>query len=185
MNNSISQLTGVRLNGFGRPRPDSTAAEAKLAGLLRASPAGIGCLSDDLVTEANAQLCEMTGHAPEELIGFPFARLFADAREFDRVQTHLREQLAGKSVACLETNWLRSDGTVLEVRLTVTPLATGDGSREWIFMALGADHPGTKHLEARLLRAQRLESIGTLAGGLAHDLNNVLAPILMAVHLLK
>jgi signal transduction histidine kinase len=39
-------------------------------------------------------------------------------------------------------------------------------------------------LESQFLRAQRMESIGTLAGGIAHDLNNVLAPILMAVQLL-
>ena len=42
-----------------------------------------------------------------------------------------------------------------------------------------------KRLEARYLRAQRMESIGTLAGGIAHDLNNVLAPILMSIELLK
>jgi PAS domain S-box-containing protein len=42
-----------------------------------------------------------------------------------------------------------------------------------------------KQLEIQLLRTQRLESIGTLAGGIAHDLNNVLAPILMSVQLLE
>jgi PAS domain S-box-containing protein len=42
-----------------------------------------------------------------------------------------------------------------------------------------------KQLEAQLLRSQRLECIGTLAGGIAHDLNNVLAPILLAVPLLQ
>jgi len=42
-----------------------------------------------------------------------------------------------------------------------------------------------KKLEAQLLRAQRMESIGTLAGGIAHDLNNVLAPILMSLQLLQ
>jgi PAS domain S-box-containing protein len=40
-------------------------------------------------------------------------------------------------------------------------------------------------MEAQFLRAQRMESIGTLAGGIAHDLNNVLAPILMGIELLK
>jgi PAS domain S-box-containing protein len=42
-----------------------------------------------------------------------------------------------------------------------------------------------KRLEAQFLRAQRMESIGTLAGGIAHDLNNVLAPLLISVQLLK
>ncbi|MGA9380348.1 MAG: PAS domain S-box protein, partial [Phormidium sp.] len=40
-------------------------------------------------------------------------------------------------------------------------------------------------MERQFLRSQRMESIGTLAGGIAHDLNNILAPILMAVQLLK
>lgn len=40
-------------------------------------------------------------------------------------------------------------------------------------------------LEHQFLRAQRMESIGTLAGGIAHDLNNVLAPIMMAIDILK
>ena len=42
-----------------------------------------------------------------------------------------------------------------------------------------------KRLEARFLRAQRMDSIGTMAGGIAHDLNNVLSPILIAVQLLR
>jgi PAS domain S-box-containing protein len=42
-----------------------------------------------------------------------------------------------------------------------------------------------KRLEAQFFRAQRMESIGTLAGGIAHDLNNALAPVLMAVELLR
>ena len=42
-----------------------------------------------------------------------------------------------------------------------------------------------KNFEARLLRSQRMESIGVLAGGIAHDLNNILAPILMSIDILK
>jgi PAS domain S-box-containing protein len=42
-----------------------------------------------------------------------------------------------------------------------------------------------KKLEEQFLRSQRLESIGTLAGGIAHDLNNVLTPIIMAIDLLR
>ena len=52
-------------------------------------------------------------------------------------------------------------------------------------LAINTDVTHSKKLEAQFLRTQRLESIGVLAGGIAHDLNNVLAPILMSGHLLE
>jgi PAS domain S-box-containing protein len=52
-------------------------------------------------------------------------------------------------------------------------------------LVLAHDVTERRKLEAQQLRTQRMESIGTLAGGVAHDLNNVLAPILMAVEMLK
>src|SRR5205807_6129581 len=50
---------------------------------------------------------------------------------------------------------------------------------------INTDVTEQKNLEAQFLRTQRMESIGTLAGGIAHDLNNVLSPIVMGVELLK
>ena len=52
-------------------------------------------------------------------------------------------------------------------------------------MVVSADVTERRELEARTLRTQRLESIGTLAGGIAHDLNNVLTPVLISVQMLK
>jgi PAS domain S-box-containing protein len=52
-------------------------------------------------------------------------------------------------------------------------------------LAINTDVTERKKIEAQFLRAQRMESIGTLAGGIAHDLNNVLSPILMAVQMLQ
>jgi two-component system, cell cycle sensor histidine kinase and response regulator CckA len=52
-------------------------------------------------------------------------------------------------------------------------------------LCVDTDITQKKQLETQFLRAQRMESIGTLASGIAHDLNNVLAPILMSVQLLK
>ncbi len=52
-------------------------------------------------------------------------------------------------------------------------------------LSINTDITGRKQLEQQFLRAQRMESIGTLAGGIAHDLNNVLAPVIMSVDLLK
>jgi PAS domain S-box-containing protein len=52
-------------------------------------------------------------------------------------------------------------------------------------LAIETDITERKKLEQLFLRAQRMESIGTLAGGIAHDLNNVLTPIMMSIELLK
>jgi nitrogen-specific signal transduction histidine kinase/CheY-like chemotaxis protein len=52
-------------------------------------------------------------------------------------------------------------------------------------LSINTDVTEQKKLEMQLLRAQRLESIGTLAGGVAHDLNNVLGPILMGAESLR
>src|SRR5207247_10532115 len=52
-------------------------------------------------------------------------------------------------------------------------------------LIVNTDITEKKKLEAQFLRAQRMDSLGTLAGGIAHDINNVLTPIMMAVDLLK
>jgi len=53
------------------------------------------------------------------------------------------------------------------------------------FLGISFDITDRKKIEAQLMRAQRMESIGTLAGGIAHDLNNILTPIMMSIEMLK
>lgn len=69
-----------------------------------------------------------------------------------------------------------------DTRLT---LVRDDLGQPKFVLCISTDITERKKLEHRFLRAQRMESIGSLAGGIAHDLNNVLAPILMAVEMLK
>jgi len=52
-------------------------------------------------------------------------------------------------------------------------------------LVINTDVTETRKLESQFLRAQRLESIGTLASGIAHDLNNILSPILMSAGILR
>lgn len=71
---------------------------------------------------------------------------------------------------------------VVQVRWTVVFDEMG---RPKSVLAINSDITERKKLEQQFLRAQRLESIGTLAGGIAHDLNNVLTPIMLAIEVLK
>lgn len=64
-------------------------------------------------------------------------------------------------------------------------LVTDDAGNPKSILAINTDITEYRRLELQFIRAQRLESIGTLAGGIAHDLNNILTPISLAVELLK
>ncbi len=71
---------------------------------------------------------------------------------------------------------------IVESRWTLVRNDKGDPD---YYFVTNTDITEQKRTEAHLFRAQRMESIGTLAGGIAHDLNNILSPIMMAVDMLN
>lgn len=84
----------------------------------------------------------------------------------------------------IEYRIARPDGEIRWVR--VRGFQVRDATGELIRLTgIVTDITDQKLLASQALRAQRMESIGTLAGGIAHDLNNVLAPILMSVSMLR
>lgn len=80
--------------------------------------------------------------------------------------------------------WSDRHGRSVVVEARWTLVRTEDGLPKSI-LAIESDVTERRRLAQQYLRAQRLESIGTLASGIAHDLNNVLTPIVMAIELLK
>jgi PAS domain S-box-containing protein len=111
-------------------------------------------------------------------------RIHSEDRE--RAQTSILNAIKNPEVTHWtdEYRFLRKDGTYAAVqdRGRVIRDANGKGSRMVGGMTDITEH---KKLLNQYLRAQRMESIGTLAGGIAHDLNNVLSPILMSVDLMR
>jgi two-component system cell cycle sensor histidine kinase/response regulator CckA len=90
---------------------------------------------------------------------------------------------AQRTFLCGEFNVLKVDGTLVQVETTISPVL--DERREVLaFSIVARDITERRKLELQLLRAQRMESIGTLAGGIAHDLNNALTPIMMSIAVL-
>jgi|GEM_PF-745366 len=72
--------------------------------------------------------------------------------------------------------WIRSVGKIVEYDSDGKPLR---------MCGTHMDITDRKELEAQLLHSQRLEAVGTLASGVAHDLNNILTPMLMATGILR
>ncbi len=83
-----------------------------------------------------------------------------------------------------ELTQVTKDGKEITVESRWTLVRTDAGTPK-CKLVVNTDITEKKKLEAQFFRAQRMESIGTLAGGIAHDINNVLLPILMAVDFLK
>lgn len=101
----------------------------------------------------------------------------------DRVH-EIRDALEHANEWTTEYIHTKRDGSRITVQARWTLVRDERGKPDY-FLAINTDISERRRAEEHLLRAQRMESIGTLAGGIAHDLNNILSPILMAVEMLE
>jgi two-component system cell cycle sensor histidine kinase/response regulator CckA len=102
----------------------------------------------------------------------------------NRVESGVRQSLEAGTAYSLEHRVLRRDGEIRIVRAQGEMSRAAAGKPTHMLGTL-QDITEQKRIEAEFLRAQRMDSIGALAGGMAHDLNNALSPILMGVQLMR
>jgi PAS domain S-box-containing protein len=160
-------------------------AEARLreqASLLdRARDAIIATDIEHRVAYWNASAERLYGWRASEVFG---RRLDELGLGFDPSRfTAARTQLLATSEWRGEFRLRTKAGEMVIVESTWSLVMENDG-RPRSILYIDTDVTERKKLETQLLRAQRMESIGTLAGGVAHDLNNVLTPILLSIELL-
>lgn len=131
-------------------------------------------------------MLKVFGHAKgafSENIEFRNSLLHPEDRH--RVLYHISGAIErGEATWNEEYRFRRADGSYAVVQDHAQLMRDSQGTAYRIVGGM-SDFTERKQLEAQYLRAQRIESIGALAGGIAHDLNNVLTPILMSVGLLK
>ena len=148
-------------------------SERKYRGLFENSLAGIARLSFSTldVLDANSALLKMFDAAvPGDL-----NRIFERMPKADR-ETFIEKLLSSDSIDSLQTSLARNDGT--EVWVIISAVAV---PAENYIEAVILDITEKKRLEVKILRTQRMESIGLLAGSVAHDLQNMLAPLKLSV----
>lgn len=129
-------------------------------------------------------------HGAERLYGISGLEAIG-LRESELLYIHSEDFEYGQGEVLEKGEWygeLRQRSRGQESEITVDArwtLVYGDDGEPRSILAINTDISGRKSLEDQFLRAQRMESIGTLASGVAHDLNNILAPILMAIPMLR
>lgn len=147
--------------------------------LFEKAPVGIVLLDKaDRIVDANKAFQSMFQYSLEELRGQVLNELIVPDHLRSEGEEMSRGPQLGQTVA-RETKRRRKDGASLDVTVLGYPILIDE--KNVGICGIYVDESERKRLESQVLRTQRLESIGTLAAGIAHDLNNVLGPILLAV----
>ncbi len=174
-----------KLYGFSKVTRDMSErkrAEEEIAKLaLVASETDNAVVRTDaggLIEWVNAGFTRLTGYTLEEVRGRkPGSFLQGPKTDPETVKT-IREHVATAEAVETEIVNYSKDGKDYWVSVRIQPLRDADGTLTGFF-SINSDISKRVREEKLQRRSQRLESIGTLAGGVAHDLNNALAPILM------
>jgi len=155
---------------------------AEQAALLdEAQDAIIVCDLEGKIIFWNKGAERMYGWTRQEVLGVNMSEiLFAKPKKFAEVNALTISE--GKWSGDLQHFTKDKREITIEARWTL--IREKDGNPKSI-LAINTDVTEKKKTEAQFMRAQRMESIGTLAGGIAHDLNNILSPIMMSIDILK
>jgi len=156
----------------------------RLASIIDSSEdAIIGKDLDGTITSWNQGAERIYGYSPEDVVGKHISILAPSDRP-DEIPEILRKINRGESVEHFESARVAKDGRRLDVSISVSPLRDAKGDVVGA-SAIARDITAQKRTEGQLHQSQKMEAIGRLAGGVAHDFNNILAIISACTEFLR
>jgi PAS domain S-box-containing protein len=172
-----ARLIGVRIDVEEHKQAELALAESetKLRAIFEQSRDAIGVSKAGILLMVNPAYVKLFGYETEtELVGSSVLKLTAP-EEREKVAANVQRREVGKGASQIyETRGLRKDGSEFDLEVGVS---TYDLDNETYTLVMLRDISEHKILEESLRHAQKMESVGRLAGGVAHDFNNFLTAV--------
>ena len=158
-------------------------SEEKYRGVVEESLVGVYIIEEGQFKYVNKQYCEISGYAYEELANKAYHLELVHPDDRDMVRDNTNARLRGESDSiAYQFRMMRKDGQEIMVK-ALASVSSHNGRPAIIGTLL--DISKEQALEQQLRQAQKMEAIGQLAGGVAHDFNNILTALIGYGNLLK
>ena len=176
VHDELGRIVGIFSSGKDvterkKAEEDLKSSETRYRQLADVTFEGIIFHDEGVLLQANDQFFRMFRYEPDELVGNQIMEktLTPDSREI------VKAKIAERSTESYVATGLRKDGATLPIEVRARMREVGG---KMVRATAIRDLSMLKNLEAQLLQAQKMEAIGTLAGGVAHDFNNLLQTVL-------
>lgn len=162
-------LTFINITKLKNIQSDLLGSENKLQSLYKTAPVGVGLVKERIVEEVNDRMCEFLGYSRSEIINRSTKHFYKDEEVFDSVGKLINEQINKYGIATIETEWVKKDGSIIQILLSVAPLDLADSSKGNIFTMLDLSLRNEAIDKATIIERKYKQLFDTMAEGVVYQ----------------